>query len=52
MQLWVFANTLFWASGDNLGLKRPAKSYQRVSFAAEIQEKPKRCIALKIVKGP
>ena len=52
MQLWVFAYTVFWASGDNLDLKRPAKSYQRVFFAAEIQKKPKRCISLKIVKGP
>ena len=52
MQLRVYANTLFWVSGDNLGLKRPAKSYQRVAFAAEIQKKPKRCIALKVVKGP
>ena len=45
-----FAKDLFWTSGDNLGLKYPAKSCKRVAFAAGIQKKLKRCRALKVAK--
>ena len=41
-----FAYAQFWASGDNLCLKRPANSYKRV--AAGVQKKPKHCRALKV----
>ena len=34
MQLPFFANALFWASGDNLDLKLPTKSY-RYSWGPE-----------------
>ena len=50
MQLPIFENALFWASGDNLGLKCPANSCKRVVFEAEVQGKPKRCRALKVAK--
>ena len=41
MQLSFFANALFWASSDSLGLKRPANPYTQVAFAAGAQVKPK-----------
>ena len=41
-----------WASEDNLGLKRLAKSCKRVAKAAEVQKNPMRCRALKVTKGP
>ena len=47
-----FPNALFWFSGDNLGLKHPASSCKRVSFAAGVQSKSKHCWALKVAKGP
>ena len=47
-----FANALFWASTDNLGLKRPLIFYKWVAFAARVQEKQKRCRARKVAKGP
>ena len=52
MQLPFFANALFWAPGNNLGLKRPANSCNRVAFATGVQGKPKHCRALKVAKGP
>ena len=42
-----FANALFWASGDNLGLKFPANSCKRVAFTAGVQKKLKRSRTLK-----
>ena len=36
MELPFFANALFWVSGDNLGLKRPANSCNQVIFAAGV----------------
>ena len=47
-----FANALFWASGDNLGLTCPANSCKQVASAAGDQGKPKHCRALKAAKGP
>ena len=38
-----FANALFSASGDNLGLKRTSNSCKQVASAAEFQKKPKCC---------
>ena len=32
----VFANALFWVSGDNLALKHPANSCKQVTFAAGV----------------
>ena len=52
MQFPFFANTLFWASDDNLWLKHPANCCNRVAFAAGVQKKPKRCKALKVAKRP
>ena len=52
MELPFFANALFWASGDSLGLKHVASPCKQISFAAEVQKKPKRCTALKVAKGP
>ena len=52
MQLPFFANALFWASGDNLGLERPANSCKQVAYVAGVQGKPKHCRALKVAKGP
>ena len=52
MQLPFFTNALFWMSGDNLGLKRPANSCKRVAFAAGVREKPKHCRTRKAAKGP
>ena len=52
MQLLFFGNALFWASGDNLGLKCPANFCKGVAFTAGVQKKPKRCRALKLAKGP
>ena len=52
MQLLVFANALFWASGDNLGLKGPASSSKQLAFAAGVQGKLKLCRALKVAWGP
>ena len=51
MQLLFFTNNLFWAPGENLGPKRPANSCKLVAFLAGVQGKPKRCKALKVVKG-
>ena len=51
MSLPVFANALFWASGDNVGLNSPTNSCNRVALAAGVQKKPKRCRALKVTKG-
>ena len=45
-------NALFWASGDNLALKRPANSCKQVAFAAGVQKKPKRCRVLKVANRP
>ena len=39
MQLLIFANALFWASGDNLGLKHTVNSCKPVAFAATIQSR-------------
>ena len=41
MQLPFFANALFWAWGDNLGLKHPINSCKWVAFPAGVQGKPK-----------
>ena len=41
MQLSFFANVLFSAPGDNLGLKRPADCFKLAAFAAGFQGKPK-----------
>ena len=38
-----FANALFSASGDNLGLKRTSNSCKQVASAAEAHKKPKCC---------
>ena len=46
-----FLQITYWAPGDNLGLKRPANSCKLVVFLAGVQGKPKRCRALKVVKG-
>ena len=43
MQLPVFANALFWVSGHNLGLKRPANSCKQIAFAARAQGRPMHC---------
>ena len=46
-----FANALFWALGDNLGLKHPVNSCNRVAFAAKVQKKKLKCCrALKVAK--
>ena len=50
--LFFYANALFWASSDNLGLKHPANSCNRVSYAAGVQAKPKCCRALEVAKWP
>ena len=52
MQLLFFTNTLFWVSGDNMGLKDPANSCKQVAFSTGVQGKSKRCRALKVVEGP
>ena len=52
MQFPFFANGLFWASRDNLSLKRLANHRSQVVFAAGARGKPKRCRAVKVVKGP
>ena len=52
MQLPFFANDLFWASGDKLGLKHPANSCKQIVFAAGVQKKPKHRRAFKVAKGP
>ena len=52
MQLWFFANAIFWASCNNLGLKRPANSRKPIAFGAGIKGKPKHCRALNAAKGP
>ena len=49
---FFFANALFWASGNNLGLKHPANSCNRFSYAAGVQVKPKCCRALEVAKWP
>ena len=36
----LFSNALFWASGGNLDLKRPAIFCQGVAFVAGVQKKP------------
>ena len=51
MQLPFFANALFWAYCDNLGLKRPSNSCKRVAIVAGVQGKPKRSRTLKVDKG-
>ena len=48
IQLLFFENALFYVSGDNLDLKRPANSWassKLVAFVAGVQKKPKRCRA-------
>ena len=52
MQLLLLGNALFWATGGNLGKKRPASFCKRVALAAGVQKKAKRFRALKVVKGP
>ena len=52
MQFPFFANGLFWASRDNLNLKRVANHCKQVVFAAGARGKTKRCRAVKVVKGP
>ena len=47
-----FANALFRASGDNLGLKHPVNPCKQVVFVTGVQKKPKHCRALKVAKGP
>ena len=48
---FVLWKCLFWASGDNLGLKCPANSCKQVAYVAGVQENPKSCRALKVAKG-
>ena len=36
-----FVNALFWAPGDNLGLKHPTNSCKQAAFVAGVQKKPK-----------
>ena len=43
------AHVLFWASGDNLGLKHLASSCKQAAFGAGVQKKQR---ALKLAKGP
>ena len=40
MQSPFFANTLFWATGENRGMKLAANSCKQVAFAAWVQVKP------------
>ena len=43
------AHVLFWASGDNLGLKHLASSCKQAAFGAGVQKKQRE---LKLAKGP
>ena len=52
MQLPFYANALFWELSDNLGVKPPANSCERVAFSAGVQGKPKRCRTFKGAKEP
>ena len=52
MQLLLLGNSLFWASGGNLGLKRPASFCKWVALAAGVQKKAQRFRALKVAKDP
>ena len=40
MQLPFITNALFWASGDNLGLKLPTNSFKRVADPTLVSELP------------
>ena len=51
MQLPVFANALFWVSGHNLGLKRPANSCKQIAFAARAQGRPMHCRSMILVEN-
>ena len=45
LQHSTFVTNLFWASGDNLGLKQPANFSKQVVFAPGVQKKLKCCRA-------